>query len=158
MRWSIGSRARGCSRSTDLVQSETIENEDSHCERVSSQNLPGNQKSSSNTTPPFRLELADQMTIWIENKRLPWCLVTHDSSLKSSRVSCFCVSRYRLPSAESGVLSASDFNGGISSFLLLLGSILERQVNRDYIYSGIYAATRIGHIAQSLVQASASST
>jgi hypothetical protein len=77
----------------------------------------------------FRLGLANQTDIWIENKRFPRGLVTNDSSLKS-RVSCFCIKIPGLHS-ESGV-SASDFNG-ISSFLSL-GFMLERQVNRDNRY------------------------
>ena len=79
---------------------------------------------------PFRLELANQTEIWIENKRLPRCLITSDSSFKSRRVSCFCIKIPGLPSESS--VSASDFNG-IASFLSL-GFMLERQVNRDYRY------------------------
>jgi tetratricopeptide (TPR) repeat protein len=78
---------------------------------------------------PFRVELTNQMAIWIENKRLPRCLVTNDSLLKS-RVSCFCIKIPGLPSEC--VVSSSHFNG-IASFLSL-GFMLERQVNRDYRY------------------------
>jgi tetratricopeptide (TPR) repeat protein len=78
---------------------------------------------------PFRLELANQMAIWIENKRLPRCMVPNDSLLKS-KVSCFCIKLPGLPS-ECDV-STSAFNG-IASFLSL-GFMLERQVNHDYRY------------------------